>query len=1082
MAAEPVPPPVTGASPVRQLWQRVARHYLHSVAIGCVLTAGAVALGVPGAVRGPLLLLWSVVVLLALVAARLPDRHVAAGAVGIGVLGTLGLAATAVMLGWGDMSPLLGFMALHAAFATAIAGPVGGGVVGASAMLSLVASHLGWGTAVLPPPGAPLGWVAPAVQVAVIGVGLACGAIAAWGMGRFANAAEERQRRFQGLLQIAADAYWELDPHYRLQALSAQRGGVAPPPDASAVGNVPWEHPAFVCQPDVLDQLQADLDARQRFRDVPVQWQLPGGARHLLVSGEPRFSARSVFQGYWGVVRDVTDDERARQALAQTRTRYQDLFTSIPTPLVLHRDGRVIDANPAALAMFGYRDAAAMGGSDLLALYEPGDSRERAAERMALLQTMPAGESLDVTEFQLVLRSGRRLSVRGTGVAVATERGQAVLSIYVDDTERQAAEDAVRRSEALLSHLVASSPDVITLTDFQTGRYAMVNRSFEQLTGWTADEVVGRTSMEIGIWADLADRERLVAAVRAQGRFQDLPVAFRRRDDSTAPMLVSGARFAMGGREYLVLNARDVTEIERSRLEREAILDNASLGIALTRDQKFQMVNPAFEAMLGWPDGSIIGQPGCVVWPSEAEYVAVGQRISPALLRGEQVEIECTVRRRDGSSFLCRMLARAVDPSHPSRGGTIWVVEDITERRRLDEALARARDAAEAASRAKSAFLANTSHELRTPLNGLLGLAQLARAPGVDDARRGQYLDQIVDSAQALAMVVSDILDLSKIEAGRLTVESQPFDLGALLQSLRQGYAPLAAARGLSLALDAAPTIGLVQGDALRVRQILTNFLGNAIKFTSSGGVRLVVHPPRSDGTQAIVRFEVHDTGPGIDEATLPRLFQPFTQADESTTRRFGGTGLGLSICRELAALMGGQVGVRSVHGQGSCFWAELPLPSTQPAQVPGGDQAVAQAAIDQAAMNARTVGAHVLMVDDNEINMMVAVAQLQQFGVRVGQAADGRQALDAVAAADAAGDPFDLVMMDLQMPVLSGYEVTRELRRQHPPEALPIVAYTAAALVTERQAALAAGMNDFLPKPCHADQLRAMVARWVKG
>jgi PAS domain S-box-containing protein len=510
-----------------------------------------------------------------------------------------------------------------------------------------------------------------------------------------------------------------------------------------------------------------------------------------------------------------------------------------------------------------------------------------------------------------------------------------------------------------------------------------------------------------------------------------------------------------------------MSAVERHRLETEAILENASLGIALTRDQAFQMVNPAFEAMLGWPDGSIVGQPGAVVWPSVEAYREIGERIGPKLAAGEQIEVECEVRRRDGSTFLCRMLARAVDPSHPSRGGTIWVVEDITEKRRLDEALARARDAAEAASQAKSAFLANTSHELRTPLNGLLGLAQLARTPGLDTGRRDAYLEQIVDSARSLAEIVSDILDLSKIEAGRLTLESAAFDLGLLLASLQRGYATLAAGRGLALHLQAEPGLGVVSGDALRVRQILTNYIGNALKFTERGEVRLVAR--RLDA--ACVRFEVCDTGPGIDAATQARLFQPFMQADQSTTRRYGGTGLGLSICRELATLMDGEVGVESQPGQGSCFWAELPLPAA----------AAAPAAAVAEADPAAALGAHVLLVDDNEVNMLVAVAQLEQVGVRVGQAADGRQALDAVAAAEAAGDPYDLVMMDLQMPGLSGYEVTAELRRLHSAQSLPIIAHTAAALVSERESALAAGMNDFLPKPTDIAQLRAMVARWVR-
>jgi PAS domain S-box-containing protein len=999
-------------------------------------------------------------------------RHAGAMMTTGSLLGLAGVAVVAAGTGSGVASSALGLVAFHASLAMALGRPrVGPAVTGAGIALVVAlafAQSRGWLVGVAA--GAPL-------LLPVLGHGLLIvlaavgGRLAARFAVRFMRDADERERRFQGLLQIAADAYWELDPRYAVQVLRSGRGAAGAPFDGSQIGRVPWEQPEFDCDPEALDQLQADLGARQPVRAVPVTWRRNGTVHHLLVSGEPRFSARGVFLGYWGVVRDVSHERRARTALQQTESRYQDLFTSLPTALVLHRSGRILDANPAAVSLFGFADEQSLVGSELLDLYDEGESRSRARDRIQRLQALPPGEALPVSEFQLVSRRGRRLSVRGTGVVVDTDQGRAVLSIYVDETERQAAEDAVRRSEALLSHLVASSPDVITLTEIASGRYAMVNRSFERLTGWRADEVVGRTSGEVGVWASPDDRARLVAQVREHGRVRDMPLTVRRRDGSTAPVLVSGARFAMDRRDYLVLNARDMTEIERNRLEREAILDNASVGIALTRERRFLMANPAFEAMLGWPDGSIVGQPGSVVWPSEADYAELGRRVAPALARGEQVELQATVRRRDGSTFLCRLLARAVDPSHPSGGSTIWVMEDVTERVRLNEALAKARDAAEAASRAKSAFLANTSHELRTPLNGLLGLAQLARAPGLDEMRRGRYLDQIVDSAQGLSMIVSDILDLAKIEAGRMAVERVAFDLHAMLQSLHRGHVALAAMRGLTIALDVGPGIAAVVGDALRVRQILTNYLSNAIKFTGSGGVRLVVRR----GAAPTVRFEVHDSGPGIDEATQSRLFEPFTQADDSTTRRFGGTGLGLSICRQLAQIMGGRVGLHSVPGQGSCFFAELPLPAVDKARLPGVEPT------DAAAELARLRDAHVLMVDDNEVNMMVAVAQLEHFGVRVGQAVDGREALDAVAAAEAAGDPYDLVMMDMQMPVLSGCEVTRELRRSHPPEALPIVAYTAAALVSEREAALRAGMNDFLPKPTDSEQLRAMLARWVR-
>ena len=383
--------------------------------------------------------------------------------------------------------------------------------------------------------------------------------------------------------------------------------------------------------------------------------------------------------------------------------------------------------------------------------------------------------------------------------------------------------------------------------------------------------------------------------------------------------------------------------------------------------------------------------------------------------------------------------------------------------------LSSARDAAEAANRAKSAFLANTSHELRTPLNGLLGMAQLARQPELDPTRRQQYLDLVADSAQSLAGILSDTLDLARIEAGKLVLELQPFEPRALLQGVLAAHRLLADGAGLGLQLQVDPGVpAAVLGDALRVRQILNNYLTNAIKFTPAGQIRVRLQVAGPDR----LRVSVQDTGPGIPQALAARLFSPFTQADESTTRRHGGTGLGLAICRELAQRMGGEVGVDSHPGTGSTFWAVLQLPS---AELP-----IAQSsppAIDLL----RLRGARVLMVDDNHVNRVLAEALLARWGLRVTQAHDGAQAVQAVLAADAAGLPFDIVLMDVQMPVMDGHAATRALRLSHPAQQLPIIALTAAALVSERDAALAAGMNDFLTKPLDTAQLQRLLCRHIR-
>jgi signal transduction histidine kinase/ActR/RegA family two-component response regulator len=381
-----------------------------------------------------------------------------------------------------------------------------------------------------------------------------------------------------------------------------------------------------------------------------------------------------------------------------------------------------------------------------------------------------------------------------------------------------------------------------------------------------------------------------------------------------------------------------------------------------------------------------------------------------------------------------------------------------------------ARDAAESANRAKSAFLANTSHELRTPLNGVLGMARLARQPGLDTARRQRYLDLLVDSAKSLADILSDTLDLAKIEAGKLVLDLQPFDVRAVVLGTLTSYRPLADSSGLTLELQIDDDVpSQVLGDALRVRQILVNYLTNALKFTPHGAVRVRL----SVAAEHRLRLAVSDTGSGLPDEVQRKLFTPFTQADASTTRRHGGTGLGLAICRELARRMDGEVGVESQPGQGSTFWAEMRLPTVSvSAPAPSMPE-------HDAAPQLR--GARALVVEDNPVNRILAVSLLENWGLVTAQAEDGRQAVDAVARAQAAGESFDIVLMDLQMPVMDGHAATRHLRKLYNDAELPIIALTAAALATERDKALAGGMNDFLTKPVDPARLQAALLQHLR-
>jgi CheY-like chemotaxis protein/nitrogen-specific signal transduction histidine kinase len=385
------------------------------------------------------------------------------------------------------------------------------------------------------------------------------------------------------------------------------------------------------------------------------------------------------------------------------------------------------------------------------------------------------------------------------------------------------------------------------------------------------------------------------------------------------------------------------------------------------------------------------------------------------------------------------------------------------------EALARQ---AEAASRAKSEFLATMSHEIRTPLNGVIGLTALLLDDALTPAQR-EDAEMIRSSAEALRTIVDDILDFSKIEAGRLDLEMVELNPHDLVDDVVAILAEQARRRGLLLDAHLAPDLPeRLQGDPIRLRQILLNLVGNAIKFTPAGHVEIAVRVDPA-GPDARLRFEVRDTGIGITDEAQARLFEPFTQADSSTTRRYGGTGLGLAISRRLVTLMGGNIGVISTEGQGSTFWFMVPLSVAQSARlsVTAADHA------DNARLPVLTLERPpLLVVDDNPINRKVAARIAERLGFEVDTAADGHEAVEM-----AAQRQYVAILMDCQMPGLDGFEATSAIRAAEPAgRRTPIIALTANAFAGVRDECLAADMDDYIAKPTTVNSVATVLSRWV--
>jgi len=396
----------------------------------------------------------------------------------------------------------------------------------------------------------------------------------------------------------------------------------------------------------------------------------------------------------------------------------------------------------------------------------------------------------------------------------------------------------------------------------------------------------------------------------------------------------------------------------------------------------------------------------------------------------------------------------------------------VGELRATNEELARTSARAEAASEAKGAFLASMSHEIRTPMNGVLGMTQLLADTELspEQARMLQTLDR---SARHLLRVIDDVLDVSKLDAGRIELDERPLEVRRLLSEVVDLFRPRADSANLFLALDVGEDVPeAVVGDDVRIRQVLINLVGNALKFTESGGVRVRVQQLTRLSQRAALRFEVVDTGIGIAPDAIEHLFDRFTQAEPGTTRRFGGTGLGLAIVKGLVEAMGGRLGARSTPGQGSTFWFELMLPVVGVESVTSDESS----AFEGTQLDTERLAAlRVLVVDDNVVNRTVAASMLQRLGHDPVVAEGGRHGLQILA-----DEPVDLVLLDIEMPDLDGYETAQAIRQQPALQELPVVALTAHAMPQHVAQARAAGMNDHLAKPIIVDKLQRVLERWA--
>jgi len=524
---------------------------------------------------------------------------------------------------------------------------------------------------------------------------------------------------------------------------------------------------------------------------------------------------------------------------------------------------------------------------------------------------------------------------------------------------------------------------------------------------------------------------------------------------------LSSARQTMAARRRYEQATQDLRDSEHSyRLLADNVTDVISLA---SRDNQRLYVSPSIEKILGFAPGELLVTPNYAYMHPD-DTAAVQAFINSVTEESGPLTMEYRVFSKDGATIWAETtFSRLNDGS----GRILGVSRDVTHRKALEEELKEALARSEGAAAAKTDFLANMTHELRTPLTAILGFAGVLRHSKTLAAQDARQVGLIHDASQTLLGVIGDVLDFSKLEAGAFELDPEPFDPAAMARSAAAIVIEQAQAKGLTLTAAIDETAPALIGDAPRLRQVLLNFLSNAVKFTREGGLELTLtHAPH--GELCRLRLEVRDTGIGIDDDQIGALFTRFTQADASVSRRFGGTGLGLAISKEIVEAMQGGIGVSSTVGAGSTFWLEVDLP------LAGDWTAAAEPDADTAAFD-RPIRA--LVVEDNAVNRELLTTLLTPFGIEIDTACDGAEAIEAMGRGR-----YDIILMDMQMPVMDGLTATRRIRdlRDRDAAATPIVAMTANVLPEQVARCREAGMDDHLGKPINLPQLLAAIDRWT--
>ncbi|MBF0474296.1 MAG: PAS domain S-box protein [Deltaproteobacteria bacterium] len=823
----------------------------------------------------------------------------------------------------------------------------------------------------------------------------------------------------------------------------------------------------------VLDEVISAGGARH---DIPI---LKRDGSYVLVDTRMSKGSWENHSAVFGISRDITELKRSEEALRESAERFRQMFeTNRAVKLLVNPDdNRIVDANYAACNFYGYTKIELIGMSLAQINIFPSDVIKENIEKAI------SGEQL---YFQLLhrLSSGEIRDVEVYAGPITIQGKKILYSIIHDITERKRAEYALIESEEKFRQLSENIQDVFWLGAIDWTAVYYVSPAYEKIWGRPCASLYEQPFS----WLDGVveeDRQEVVTyfeSIRngtdSTGKFPDARIRstdgkirwvsaryFPVRNQAGAGYRISGIV------EDITERKKAETELNRILTQHNAILENVPVGIGYAVNRQFIWINDRFNRIFGHTLEDLADVTSEVIYPTTDDYEETGKQAYQALADGNIFHTEKLLKRKDGSLFWCSLTGQAIAEDRDTRG-SIWIFDDISERKHAEGELISAQEAALVANRTKSEFLANMSHEIRTPLNGIIGGASLLVDTDLN-IQQYNYAVMVKVSAETLLDLINDILDLSKIEAGKMELERVDFDLRQILSQVFSIITPKTAEKQVRLdySIDACVP-QFLKGDPVRLRQVLINLLGNAIKFTSEGFVSAEVGLEEGNGVRFKLGFRVKDTGIGIPPDKIVDIFEPFEQVDGSMTRRFGGTGLGLAISKKIVELMGGEIWAEHniESGQGTIFyftvWVELGqdiLPDEE--IIPKGYY--------------RQPSKNVLLVEDNQINQLIAKALLIKAGHCVDIANNGAEAVEKFAEGD-----YDLILMDVQMPVMDGFKATRIIRQKEELSGkhIPIIAMTAYAMKGDRERCLNSGMDEYLTKPISPEKLYDIINMVMTG